>query len=72
VDLSSVIAWGLKMSIEQTVINYGLAGVVIYIFYRLISNELKELKEEVRKLRESIDALRSVLVKEKVAQDRKQ
>jgi hypothetical protein len=60
------------MSIEQTVVNYGLAGVVIYIFYKLISNELRELKEEVKKLRESIDAFRSVLVKEKVAQDRKQ
>jgi hypothetical protein len=59
--------WGLKMSIEQTVINYGLAGVVIYIFYRLISNELKDLKEEVRKLRESIDALTKTLRNAKVA-----
>jgi tetrahydromethanopterin S-methyltransferase subunit B len=70
VDLSGVIAWGLKMSIEQTIVNYGLAGVVIYIFYRLISNELRELKEEVRKLRESIDALIQALRSTKVAQDR--
>jgi Na+/melibiose symporter-like transporter len=69
VDLSGVIAWGLKMSIEQTVINYGLAGVVIYIFYKLISNELKDLKEEVRKLRESIDALTKTLRDAKVACD---
>jgi Na+/melibiose symporter-like transporter len=59
--------WGLKMSIEQTVINYGLAGVVIYIFYKLISNELKDLKEEVKKLRESIDALITTLRDAKVA-----
>jgi Na+/melibiose symporter-like transporter len=67
VDLSSVIAWGLKMSIEQTVVNYGLAGVVIYIFYKLISNELRELKEEVKKLRESIDALTKTIRNAKVA-----
>jgi hypothetical protein len=67
VDLSGVIAWGLKMSIEQTIINYGLAGVVIYIFYKLISNELRELKEEVKKLRESIDALAKTIRNAKVA-----
>jgi Na+/melibiose symporter-like transporter len=55
------------MSIEQTIINYGLAGIVIYIFYKLISNELKDLKEEVKKLRESIDALTKTLRDAKVA-----
>jgi tetrahydromethanopterin S-methyltransferase subunit B len=55
------------LSIEQTIVNYGLAGVVIYIFYKLISNELRELKEEVKKLRESIDALIKTLRSTKVA-----
>jgi len=49
------------MSVEnaliQYVVNYGLAGIVIYIFYRLISNELRELKKEISRLRESIDKL---------------
>jgi hypothetical protein len=49
------------MSVEnallQYIVNYGLAGIVIYIFYRLISNELKSLKEEIARLRESIDKL---------------
>jgi len=49
------------MSVEnaliQYVVNYGLAGIVIYIFYRLISNELRELRVEIVKLREAIDKL---------------
>jgi hypothetical protein len=35
--------------------------VVIYIFYRLVSNELRELREEIRNLREEIKALKSTI-----------
>jgi hypothetical protein len=42
-------------------INYGLAGVVIYIFYTLLRNELHDLKEEIRRLSEEIKALREYL-----------
>ena len=35
-------------------IQYGLAGIVIYIFYQLIRNDLKELRNEMRLLREVI------------------
>ena len=48
---------GLENALLQYIVNYGLAGVVIYIFYRLISNELKSLKEEIARLRDSIDRL---------------
>jgi len=47
----------LENALLQYIVNYGLAGVVIYIFYRLISNELRELKREITMLRESINKL---------------
>ena len=46
-----------------TLINYGLAGVVVYIFYRLISNELHDLKEEIKNLSEEIKALRETIAR---------
>jgi hypothetical protein len=54
----------MSADISTLLINYGLAGVVIYIFYRLISNELRELKEEVAKLREAIEKLTNALKRE--------
>jgi len=44
-------------------VNYGLAGVVVYIFYRLISNELHDLKEEIKNLSEEIKALRETIAR---------
>jgi prefoldin subunit 5 len=38
-------------------VNYGLAGIVIYIFYMLFKNELKELKQSIGKLSDEIDQL---------------
>jgi len=49
-------------SLELILLNYGLAGVVVYIFYRLVSNELKELSGEMRELRKEIRALREELL----------
>ena len=43
--------------IESLLINYGLAGVVIYIFYRLISQDLAELRDEIKALRNDIENL---------------
>ena len=49
-------------------INYGIAGIVIYLFYVLVSNHLKELsksindlKVEIKMLREHIDTLIQIL-----------
>lgn len=36
------------------VVQYGLAGIVIYIFYRLISNELRDLKDSINNLNQTI------------------
>jgi hypothetical protein len=38
-------------------INYGLAGIVIYIFYVLLKNELHELRESIEKLSDKIERL---------------
>jgi len=43
--------------IETILINYGLAGVVIYIFYKLISQDLAELRDEIKALRNDIENL---------------
>lgn len=49
-------------------INYGIAGVVIYMFYTLISqrlssleNHITELTKEISRLREEIARLRSAI-----------
>ena len=36
-------------------LNYGIAGLILYVFYKLITNELKELRKAIDKLRETID-----------------
>jgi tetrahydromethanopterin S-methyltransferase subunit B len=55
------------MSVEDTAIkyllDYGLTGVVILIFYKLISNDIKELKQSIDKLRDTIEELIKVIYK---------
>jgi Na+/melibiose symporter-like transporter len=50
-------------------VNYGLAGIAIYVFYKLIyifyrltSNELKELRESIERLNENINFLVKILM----------
>lgn len=35
-------------SFEDVLLNFGLAGATILIFYKLMSSELRELKESVK------------------------
>lgn len=49
-------------------VQYGLAGIVIYIFYRLISNELRELKDTIKELNSTITQLVIELKKTKTIQ----
>lgn len=49
------------MEIEYLLLNYGLAGVVVYIFYKLISNDLRDLRDEIKALREEIRNLSTVI-----------
>ena len=43
--------------ILTVLINYGLAGIVVYIFYTLFRNELRELKESIERLSDKIEKL---------------
>lgn len=44
--------------IDTTIIlQYGLAGIVIYLFYLLLSNDLRDLKNEIKNLRNEIHEL---------------
>ena len=47
--------------IEEIIMNYGLAGVVIFIFYKLITNDMRELKASIDKLSDRIEALIKVI-----------
>jgi len=51
----------LEEQLLTIVVNYGLAGVVVYIFYKLISNELHDLRDEIKNLSEEIKALREAI-----------
>jgi hypothetical protein len=60
----------LEDQVLTILVNYGLAGVVIYVFYTLFKNELRSLKraierldERVRELSERIERLTAVLEK---------
>jgi hypothetical protein len=47
----------LEDQLVTILVNYGLAGIVIYIFYMLFKNELSELKQSIEKLNDRIDQL---------------
>jgi hypothetical protein len=47
----------LEDQLATILVNYGLAGMVIYIFYMLFKNELRDLKEAIEKLNDRIDQL---------------
>jgi hypothetical protein len=47
----------LEDQLVTIIVNYGLAGVVIYIFYMLFKNELSELRQSIEKLNDRIDQL---------------
>lgn len=47
----------MSEQIPNIILQYGLAGVVIYIFYKLFSNELRELRTSINELQKSIDEL---------------
>jgi hypothetical protein len=47
----------LEDQLVTIIVNYGLAGIVIYIFYMLFKNELAELRQSIEKLNDRIDQL---------------
>jgi predicted PurR-regulated permease PerM len=47
----------LEDQLVSIIVNYGLAGVVVYIFYMLFKNELSELRRSIERLNDRIDQL---------------
>jgi hypothetical protein len=42
-------------------IQYGLAGVVIYLLFRIVFNDLASIKEELREIKGELRRIREVL-----------
>jgi len=49
------------MDLLSILINYGLAGIVIWLFYSLIRNELRHLSYKIEKLSYRIEHLKDTL-----------
>lgn len=49
------------MSLENELLtvfmNYGMAGLILFVFYKLVSNELSQLRNAIEKLDDKIDNL---------------
>jgi hypothetical protein len=45
----------------QQLLNYGLAGVVIYLLFRIVFNDLYTIKDELKAIKNEIRELRNEL-----------
>jgi hypothetical protein len=47
------------MNLEETILNYGIAGMILLVFYKIFTNiftnELNELKRAIERLSEAIE-----------------
>ena len=45
--------------LEDTLINilanYGIAGIILYVFYKLFTNELSDLRKSIERLSDAIE-----------------
>jgi hypothetical protein len=57
----------LEDQVLTILVNYGLAGVVIYVFYALFKNELRSLKRAIERLDERVRELSDKIEKLTVA-----
>jgi hypothetical protein len=48
-------------AILNLMIQYGLAGIVIYLLFRIVFNDLQGIKSELREIREELKRIREVL-----------
>jgi hypothetical protein len=42
-------------------IQFGIAGVVIYLLFKIVFNDLASIKEELREIKEELKRIREVL-----------
>jgi nitrogen regulatory protein PII-like uncharacterized protein len=45
----------LEDTIINVLANYGIAGIILYVFYKLFTNELENLRESIEKLSDAIE-----------------
>jgi hypothetical protein len=43
------------------IVQYGIAGVVIILLFRIVFNDLRDIREELRSIREELRRIREVL-----------
>jgi hypothetical protein len=41
----------------QVLVQYGIAGVVVYLMFKLINNDMKEIKSELKEIRLLLERL---------------
>jgi len=52
-----------------TFLNYGIAGLILYVFYRLIVNELSHLRETIERMNETVEKMNQTLEKHNMLLD---
>jgi hypothetical protein len=48
----------------QVLVQYGIAGVVVYLMFKLINNDMKEIKSELKEIRLLLEKLLERLAKQ--------
>ncbi len=51
----------MEETILTMLIQYGLAGIVIYLLFRIVFGDLATIKSELREIREELRRIREVL-----------
>jgi hypothetical protein len=54
----------LENELLSIVMNYGIAGLVLYVFYKLMTNELKKLNDSINNLSLKIERLTALIERE--------
>jgi hypothetical protein len=43
------------MGFEEIILNYGIAGMILLVFYKIFTNELNDLKRAIERLSDAIE-----------------
>ena len=47
----------------NVLLNYGIAGIILFVFYKLMSNELRELRNSINEMTRKLERLITLLEK---------
>ena len=53
-----------ELDLLQFLIQYGIAGVVIYMLFKLVNGDMKEVKQELREIRILLERLLDKLARD--------